>query len=64
MLGMEPTAKRRGLDNHRTTVEHNLRAGEGTVQIHPRWFTLRSASAVPALGCLAAYYPDRARIAR
>jgi hypothetical protein len=26
--GMEPTAKRRGLDSHRTTVEHNLRAGE------------------------------------
>lgn len=38
MLGMEPTAKRRGLDSHRTTVEHNLRAGEGTVQIdHPRF---------------------------
>jgi hypothetical protein len=24
MLGMEPTAKRRGIDSHRTTVEHNL----------------------------------------
>jgi hypothetical protein len=25
MLGMEPTATRRGLDRHRATVEHNLR---------------------------------------
>jgi hypothetical protein len=33
MLGIEPTAKRRGVDSHCTTVEHNLRAGEGTVQV-------------------------------
>ncbi len=27
MLGMEPTAKRRGLDRHCSAVEHNLKAG-------------------------------------
>jgi len=32
-FGVEPTAKRRGLDGQRTTVEHDLRAGEGIVQI-------------------------------
>lgn len=38
MLGTEATAKRRGVDSHRTAVEHNLRAGKGTVQIdHPRF---------------------------
>ena len=31
-FGLEPTAYRRGLDSHRTTVEHNVRPGEGTVQ--------------------------------
>jgi hypothetical protein len=36
MLGIEPTAQRRGFDSHRTTVEHNLRAGEGTVQVNRR----------------------------
>jgi hypothetical protein len=30
ILGMEPTAKRRGVDNHRITVEHTSRVGEGT----------------------------------
>jgi hypothetical protein len=33
---MEPTATRRGIDSHRTTVEHNFRAGEGTVQTDHR----------------------------
>jgi hypothetical protein len=33
MLGIEPTAKRRGVDNHRSTVEHNLRAGEEIVEM-------------------------------
>jgi hypothetical protein len=40
MLGMEPTAKQRGLDSHRTTVEHNLRARRRNcfIQIdHPRF---------------------------
>jgi hypothetical protein len=40
MLGMEPTAKQRGLDSHRTTVEHNLRARRRNhfIEIdHPRF---------------------------
>jgi hypothetical protein len=32
-LGLEPTAYRRCFDSQRTTVEHNLRPSEGTVQI-------------------------------